>query len=106
MKPELVNSKYQMIWNENFETMCDYNKLLNWTNEEFILCQRQEEVNGLKVFFPNGWFFIKLIEKNRIGFEIIVKSKCKKTIVKTYNHIVSMVKHFKKYKVIISKEDS
>ena len=97
MQPELIKSHYQMVWSENCETIGDFNKLLNWIGGEFTLYLQQDEKSGLKVFFPNGWFFINLIEGMGNEYEIIVKSKSKKTIVPIYNRIISVVNHLNKF---------
>ncbi|MFB9058231.1 hypothetical protein ACFFU9_15915 [Mariniflexile ostreae] len=105
MKPEFVDSRYQMVWHEHLNSIDAYGQLLNWANGEFILYQTQMGNKGLTVFFPNGWFFINLIEEKNIAFEIIVKSKCKKTMIKFYKHLQSLVEHFKRYSVLFLKEN-
>ena len=58
----------------------DYEKFLNLVKGEFDLFQK-EEINELKVYFPNGWFVVGLLnddEKN-IEFKINIKSKTLKS---------------------------
>ena len=97
MQPEFIDSKYRLVWSEHFETRDDFKKLLNWMCDDFTFYQ-QECDNGLKVFFPNGWFFINSTEKTTNEYEIIVSSKCNKSFAKAYNKVLSVLNHFKKYK--------
>lgn len=99
METELINSNHQLVLQEHLDKISDFNKLLNWMSGEFILHQQDDE-KGLKVYFPNGWFFINLINESTIYFEIIIKSNCKKTFAKMQKQIVSIVNHFKLYKTL------
>ncbi|NEW78368.1 MAG: hypothetical protein GZ086_02850 [Gelidibacter sp.] len=87
---------YEWIRDDSFETKYAYNRFINWISGEFVLNQ-QENIDGLKVFFPNGWFFINVLnpKNNSIGFRIEVKSKCLKSGTQIFNQIVSILKHAK-----------
>lgn len=104
MVTEFIDSSYRLVLREHFETHDDFDKMLNWMRDDFTFYQ-QECNDGLKVFFPNGWFEINLIETPSVEYEISVNSKCNKSLVKTYNKILSVVNHFKKYKKSFLKED-
>jgi sRNA-binding regulator protein Hfq len=97
----LIKSKdddyFNWVRTEEIYNNTYYKKLINWLSGEFNL-YLQEESEDLKVYFPNGWFLIKLIEDMDTKYEIIVKCKCKNTIVQMYNQISSVVNHFKSFK--------
>tara|TARA_R110002049_G_scaffold993_2_gene7092 strand:+ start:27055 stop:27378 length:324 start_codon:yes stop_codon:yes gene_type:complete len=97
MEPEFINSNYQLIWREPIKNIDDFNKLLNWMSGEFILYQQQEQTNGLKVFLPNGWFQIALIEGVNYEYEVTLKSKSKQAIALKYNRIISVIDHLKRF---------
>lgn len=65
-----------------------YTQYINWIKGEFDLFQK-EELDGLKVYLPNGCFTIKMINKKTdlINAEICVKSKSKKSGFITYQKI-------------------
>lgn len=85
---------YTWLQQGSFNTIDTYKKLVNWLSGEFTLYQ-QEEVNGLTVFFPNGWFSIKKVKMNHttIKFEIAIKSKCIKNGVLIKNRIQIIFNH-------------
>jgi hypothetical protein len=85
---------YNFIQKEVIKSIEIYNKFLNWTQSEFDLYQK-DELDGLKVYFPNGCFTIKIINKKAgiINAEICVKSKSKKFGFKTYQKIESLYFH-------------
>ena len=81
---------------ENIESKDAYNKFLNWVQGEFDLYQ-MDEFEGVTVYYPNGWFTIKMVnKKNNIFYtEIYVKCKSKKVgleicdkIELLYNHLI------------------
>ena len=87
---------YEWIHDDSFETMHSFTQFINWISGEFVLYQ-QENIDGLKVFFPNGCFLIKELnlKNNAIGFRIAVKSKCLKNGTQIFNQIVSILTHAK-----------
>lgn len=103
MVPEFKNSSYSYIWREHLGSLDDYKIMLNWMSDEFTLYQ-QDYGDGLKVNFPNGYFFIYLTQTTIAEFEINIHSKCNKSLVKTYNNICTVVNHFKNYKECKFKE--
>ncbi len=98
MKPKSTNSNYQLIIREDFEAIEDFRKFLNWTSGEFVLYQQETE-DGLKVYFPNGFFQMELINESNVECEIILKSNCKRTIIQISNQLNSVTNHFKKFKI-------
>tara|TARA_R110001583_G_C5485250_1_gene394240 strand:- start:59 stop:370 length:312 start_codon:yes stop_codon:yes gene_type:complete len=92
----MKNELYKLIHNDYFETSNDFKQFLNWLSNEFVLYQ-QEDINGLKVFFPNGYFFINELNhnKNSIQLRIEVKSKCLKNGTQIFNQIKSILNHSK-----------
>lgn len=94
MKTSFEPPYYNFIKCENIKSIEVYHKFLNWVQGEFDLCQI-EEFEGLKVYYPNGCFTIKMInKKNEISnIEIIVKNKSRKIGLKTYQKIASLYDH-------------
>ncbi len=92
---------YKWSHNNSLGNLNTYNRYLNWLSGEFKLYQ-QDELNGLKVYFPNGWFLVKQIKsnKNQIDFIIEVRSKCVKTGSKTYDVITSILVHVKAFETV------
>lgn len=69
--PFHIITRYEKIENIEF-----YDKLLNWLKGEFDLCL-MEELDGLKVHYPNGLFSVKLFSKNENDLSIEIKIRCK-----------------------------
>lgn len=92
---------YKWSHNDSIDNLNTFNRYLNWLGGEFILYQ-QDEVNGIKVYFPNGWFSVKKIKsnKNQIDFIIEVRSKCLKTGSKIYDVITSILVHAKAFETV------
>lgn len=85
---------YNFIQNESIKSIEIYNKFLNWIQGEFDLYQI-DELDGLKVYYPNGWFTIKIINKDAdiINIEIRVKNKSKNSGFKIYQKIEALYAH-------------
>jgi hypothetical protein len=80
---------------ENIENNEIYDQFLNWLKGEFDL-YLMEELDGLKVYYPNGLFSVMLFSENEKNFSIEIKiiSKTLKTanqmavkIESIYNHL-------------------
>lgn len=93
------NPYYNFITYKNIKTIDIYNTFINWICGEFDLYQI-EESNGLKVYYPNGWFFIELISENEEDLNIAIKIKSKtldsglkmEARIKTiYNHLNKII---------------
>ena len=71
---------YHFIEYLSFDTVFAYKKFLNMIVGRFDLYQiEKHNSTSLTVYFPNGFFAIKLIEKgDDIRFEFRLKSKCTK----------------------------
>lgn len=67
---------YNFIKYENIKTIDIYNTFINWLIGEFDLYQT-EEFDGLKVYYPNGSFSIKVLNKSEMGINIIIEIKSK-----------------------------
>lgn len=82
---------------ENIETIEIYNKFLNWLKGEFDL-YLMEELDGLKVHYPNGLFSVKLFSQNEKGFSIEIKiiSKTLKTVYQMATKIEIIYSHLNK----------
>lgn len=61
---------------EKIESMEFYNQFLNWLKGEFDLFL-MEELEVLKVHFPNGCFSVTLITENEMDLSVEVKIKSK-----------------------------
>lgn len=89
---------YKCIHKDSFEDLNTFKKFINWLSGEFTL-HLQDEQDGLTVFFPNGFFFIKELESNNayISFKIEVKSKCLKNGNQIFNRVISVLTHLKTF---------
>lgn len=67
---------YNFIKYENIKTIDIYNTFINWLIGEFDLYQ-MEEFDGLKVYYPNGLFSVKVLNKSEMGINIIIEIKSK-----------------------------
>lgn len=69
-------TRYEKIENIEF-----YYQFLNWLKGEFDL-YLMEELDGLKVYYPNGLFSVTLFSKNKndLSIEIKIKSKTLKSV--------------------------
>lgn len=65
---------YNFITYENIKTIDVYDKFINWVRGEFDLFQ-MEELDGLKVYYPNGWFYIELLTETDLDLIISIKIK-------------------------------
>ena len=85
---------YNIIKSENIKSVEVYYKLLNWIQGEFDLYQI-DDLEGLKVYCSNGYFTVRLLNKNNefISFEISVKNKSKKSGYKIYQKLESLYNH-------------
>jgi len=85
---------YNFIKCENIKSIDVYHKFLNWIQGEFDLYQI-EEFEGLKVYYPEGWLSVKMINKkdDNVYTEIYVKCKSKKTGLETFQKIESIYCH-------------
>lgn len=85
---------YNFIKSENIKSIELYYKFLNWIQGEFDLYQIDES-EGLKVYCPNGFFTIRILNKNNeiTSFEISVKNKSKKSGNKIYQKLESLYNH-------------
>lgn len=92
-KIENGNPSFQSIQLINIENIDFYDKFLNWTKGEFDLHLIDEsEPHSLLVYFPNGWFSIKNISKNKpfVNMEIKTDSKTLESGTKIANRIISV----------------
>jgi hypothetical protein len=69
-------TRYEKIENIEF-----YYQFINWLKGEFDL-YLMEELDGLKVYYPNGLFSVSLFSKNKndLSIEIKIKSKTLKSV--------------------------
>ena len=82
---------------EKIEKIEFYDQFLNWLTGEFDLCL-MEELDGLKVHYPNGLFSVKLFSKNEndLTIEIKIMSKTMKTAHQVSSKIETIHSHLKK----------
>ena len=85
---------FYFIKHENVASIDLYHKFLNWLSGEFDLHQK-DEFDGLKVYYPEGWLSVKMINKkdDNVYTEIYVKCKSKKTGLETFQKIESIYCH-------------
>lgn len=68
IKPSIHNfTRY-----ENIKNIEIYNQFLNWLKGEFDL-YLMDELDGLKVYYPNGLFSVTLFSENEKDFSIEIK---------------------------------
>ncbi|MBG6062324.1 hypothetical protein IWX83_002122 [Flavobacterium sp. CG_9.1] len=67
---------YNIIKYEKVKTIEVCNKFINWLSGEFDLYQKDES-DGLKVFYPNGWFSVEIIDNHPQHIEILIFIKSK-----------------------------
>lgn len=72
----------------NIENIEIYNQFLNWLEGEFDL-YLMEHLDGLKVYYPNGSFSVKLILENEKHSSIKIKIRSK--TIKTGNQMATKV---------------
>ena len=65
---------YETINNIDF-----YNKFINWIRGEFdlFIIEDFEEFNGIKVYYPSGWFCIKVLSSSNRSINIVISIHCK-----------------------------
>ena len=94
------NSHYNIIKYENIKTIDIYNTFINWVRGEFYL-YLMEELDGLKVYYPNGWFSITVLSESEKELNIIIQIKSKTLdsglkieaqIKKIYSHLNQILK--------------
>ncbi|MCG1037150.1 hypothetical protein [Polaribacter sargassicola] len=79
------SNKTQLIKLESIKSIDNYNQFINWISSEFDL-YLQEKTTFLTVYFPNGYFNIKIADYNNLTLAIEVNAKtsilCKKIMTK------------------------
>jgi hypothetical protein len=73
---------------ENIQTIEIYNQFLNWLKGEFDL-YLMEELDGLKVHYPNGLFSVALSSESKKDFSIEIKIISKN--LKTANQMAAKI---------------
>jgi hypothetical protein len=81
---------------ETIESIEFYDQFLNWLRGEFDL-YLMEEFDGLKVYYPNGLFSVKLFSKNEndLFIEIEIRSKTLKSVNEVSSKIETVYAHLK-----------
>jgi len=85
-------TRYEKIENIEF-----YDQFINWLRGEFDLCL-MEELDGLKVYYPNGLFSVTLFSKNEkdLSIEIEIRSKTLKSVNEVSSKIETIHRRLKK----------
>lgn len=73
---------------EKIEDIEFYDQFINWLRGEFDLYV-MEEFDGLKVYYPNRLFFVKLFSKKEKDLSIEIKIRSK--TVKSVNEVSSKI---------------
>jgi hypothetical protein len=58
-----------------------FSQFVNWVTGEFDLFLQEEDSNGLKVYFPNGWFSIGCFKNKDLEFDAAIKIEAKSEVV-------------------------
>ncbi|MFI1772032.1 hypothetical protein [Thalassobellus citreus] len=103
-KEGIIYSKpyYKLIKIKYIETIDIYLKFINWVAGEFDLFL-QDESEGLKVYYPNGWLSIKsdIKLKTEMNLQITIVNKSKVVCEKTNTKLDSIYNHiYKNYSII------
>ena len=70
-------STFQFVKTEEILDLAVYYKFINWVRVEFDLYLMNDE-QGLKVYFPSGWFSVRSFNDNTsVNLEIKVEGKSK-----------------------------
>jgi hypothetical protein len=86
---------YKIYKTEKFSSIKKYCKFSNWVQAEFDLFLI-DDFEGLTVYFPNGWFSIKLRSQNieNVLFEIKLYCKSKERGIEIFNVIETVYEKF------------
>jgi hypothetical protein len=97
MNAPIVSPIHNFTRYENIKNIEIYNQFINWLKGEFDL-YLMEELDGLKVYFPNGLFSVTLFSENEKDFSIEIKiiSKTLKTANQISAKIEIIYNHLKK----------
>ncbi len=83
-------SCFKFIKTEELLDLTIYNKFINWVAGEYDLNLMNEE-DGLKVYFPSGWFSIRSFNNDsKINLEIKVEGKSKKICDKITDELLNV----------------
>ena len=82
---------------ENIQSVEFYDQFLNWLRGEFDL-YLMEELDGLTVHYPSGFFSVKLFSKREkdLSIEIKIRSKTLKSVHQVSSKIETINSHLKK----------
>ena len=94
-----TNSYYELMHIKSVPNKVLYKTFVNWVSGEFELFL-QDKLNGLKIFFPSGYFSITESETNNtdVNFKIIVRSKSKQKGIQISTQINAVLNHLLKLK--------
>lgn len=96
--PFHVVTRYEKIKNVEF-----YDQFINWLRGEFDL-YLMEELDGLKVYYPNGLFSVTLFSKNENDLSIEIKIKSKR--LESANQVASKIETIhNRLQKVFSKKD-
>jgi len=76
MNISFKSSYYSFIKIEKVKTAEVCYKFINWLTMEYDLYQ-MDELEGLKVYYPNGWFTVELMTNFKFQTNILINVKCK-----------------------------
>jgi hypothetical protein len=79
---------YTIYRHEKIESIEFFDQFVNWLKGEFDL-YLMDDSDGLKVYYPSGFFSVKLFSKNENKFSVELKVKSK--TLKSANQIASKI---------------
>lgn len=88
MNISIETAIHTLTIHENIQNIEVYNQFINWLKGEFDL-YLMEELDGLKVYYPNGLFSVILFSKNEKNFSIEIKIMSK--TLKTANQMAAKI---------------
>jgi hypothetical protein len=96
MDSKLNNSYTQFSWIDSIGKSNNIDSFINWLSGEFILYQ-QEDIQGIKVYFPNWWFVVHSLEEKDNTYKFIINYKSKYAFIKIKNQLSLAIHRFKSY---------
>ncbi|MBA4275941.1 hypothetical protein [Flavobacterium sp.] len=88
MSISIETAIHTLTRHKNIQNIEVYNQFINWLKGEFDL-YLMEELDGLKVYYPNGLFSVILFSKNEKDFSIEIKIMSK--TLKTANQMAAKI---------------
>lgn len=94
MTSKLYSPYFQLTFKDFLTQFNDFEILVDWLSNEFILYQ-QEKNQNIKVYFPNGCFVVSNIEECENEIEVYICSKSRFTFNKIKEQLLLAIHRYK-----------